>query len=947
MIHLHHAVRLRLLAQRVSAAGVISPSNCGMSLHALRQLGACNVHDRELLKRIDEVYRQADLRSRANIFHCLACCVREQCSVYKGLPESLPPLITNMQESILADVDELSSTECILVMEGVVKVTPYRCATTQLAAILRNRSTALVAIVSNPVELSGIARIAVEAMQEAQPHSTETNGEQGEEYRLRLGWSRELREISETIESRLDSFGKQDLLTLVDAITLRVTPKLGKTTATGENRLRKLGEWPVRDVPEECRSLLLGVLKSTRQRLTALSPSQVSAWLLRVVHLHQQHHPIFMSIVQRLGEQHVRSSMSASQLSTCIESLGETIVICHEENFLGRTDLQFVSSVVTKLLETLVYVLEKDGGSSQDCSAYLVPAMLSLSEEVVAGNVEILHPLMERFFLILYRHFGKLTPRERADVVTAVFLWGLLNKKPEHQQERKRDDGLLRMDGNDVCSPDAWCKVVLDNMDSYSTLDALQIMNEVTSAVYAEEAGACAYSPLLVRPMLLRLHERLQGSIGNLDGVPSSYLTRYLSSISKLGLRRKADYYCVLKILQGRELTEFESLRVLGVVARHHLRAVPLITETVRCIPRRASSLHPKQKCLMLKYLGQVRAQRFVQVPHHPSLVFGAFLTREEVLKEIPVLSAMFAFVGLVELRQFENQTIVCLLQGPLSRHDEFSGIHSATSLSEFIAALCRVDRRIVPTTTIQAVLNVATGRLATSRSFFVDMADISFWLRLVRERSSLGADVAAMGRQAENEKEDAEYMTAVSNYISVAAAIANTRLMDISGSHDLKPNTFLFNQMAIGYRLGVSLPPEAEERLSCHLDTKHLPQLLSDPRQVINAVTVARQIWHVNPTVAKEVFHFVERNVGSLGAQEALLLGVEMTESLSAAGESKDQVVEIMRKLHALAKQSLTDARRLKKLSVQEVALGALYGVVERPVSSTSCWKKADGCQT
>ncbi|RNF25879.1 uncharacterized protein Tco025E_01884 [Trypanosoma conorhini] len=936
MLRLHHAVRLRLLAQRVSVAGVISPSNCGMALHALRQLGACNAHDRELLRRVDEVYLQADLRSRANMFHCLACCIREQHSVHAGLPKSLPPLLAKMQGSMLGDVDELSPTECILVMEGVLKLTPYRCATPQLAAVLRTRSAALVDVVSNPVELIGIARIIVEAMQEPRPCAAGDDDAQAGADHLHPGWSQELREISGTIESRLDSFGKQDLLTLVDAVTPRVAPRTPKAALARENAERGSGDRAIRDVPDECRSLLLRVLSSTRRRVTTLSPSQVSAWLFRVVCLHRQHHPLFLSLLQQLDDEQVRSAMSASQLSTCIESLAETLRACHEENTLSHTDLQFVSRVVAKLLETLVSSLEKTGGSSQDCSVYLVPATLALSEEVVSGRLALSSPLMERLFRMLYCHFETLKPRERADVVTAVFLWGLLRQAPTQRREQRRDQrrdlDLPQSGAGDVCSPALWCNAVLANVDAYNALDALQLMNEVSAAVYAEgaEGGAGSnYNLSLVRPMLLRLHERLQGMQGDLHEVPSSCLARYLASMSKLGLRRKADYYSVLNILQQRELTDFEGLRVLGVVARHHLRAVPLITHTVRSLPRLASALHPKQKCLLLKCLGQVRAQRFVQAPHHRSLALGAFLTRDEVAKEISVLSAIFALVGLVDLRQFENETIDCLLQGPLSRHDEFAEVRSPTTLSELVAALCRLDRRRVRTATVQAALKAAAGPLATSRSFFVDLADVSFWLRLVQGRPSLGPDVVDGDRPRRSDEEAADYAVAVANYVSAAAAIAKTRLLDIAGSNALKPNTFLFSQLAIGYRLGVSLPRTSERLLSCHLDTKHLPQLLSDPRQVIGAVTTARHIWTFNPGAAAEVFRFAEKNFGSLGAQEVLLLGVEMTEALHDAEASAGQAVELMRRLQTLSRQSLSDAARRKKLSVQELALGARYGAV------------------
>ncbi|ESL09263.1 hypothetical protein TRSC58_03020 [Trypanosoma rangeli SC58] len=939
MIKLHHAVRLRLLAQRVSVAGVISPSNSGMTVHALRQLSLCNVHDCELLKRIDEVYPQADLRSRANMFHCLACCVREQLSVHEGLPKALPPLLTKMQESMLGDVDELSPTECILVMEGVVKVAPYRCVTPQLAAVLRGRSTALVDVVSNPVELIGIARIVVEATQEPRPHAAGVDGEPGGEYHLHPGWSQELREISGTIESRLDLFGKQDLLTLVDAVTLRVTPRTGKSALAGEDAGQGLSEHPIRDVPDECRPLLLRVLSSARQRITTLSPSQVSAWLLRVVRLRRQHHPLFICLLQQLDEQHVRSAMSLAQLSTCIESLAETMRVCHEENTLSSTDLQFVARVVAKLLEALVYSLEQSGGSSHDCSVYLVPATVSLSEGVVSGRVAVSRSLMKRLFRMLYCRFGTLTPRERAGVVSAVFHWGLLSQAPTQQQ--RQDHGSSSHGGGDVFSPALWCDAVLASINTYNTLDALQVMNEVSAVVYAEGGGVGTntYNLALVRLMLLQLHERLQGQQKELHAVASSCLTRYLTSMSKLGLRRKADYYGVLKILQQRELTNFESLRALGVVARHHLRAVPLITNTVHSIPHLASSLHPKQKCLLLKYLGQVRARRLVRAQHHSSLALGTFLMRDEVLKGVSVLSAIFALVGLVELRQFENETIDLLLQGPLSQHNEYAEVRSSATLSELIAALCRVDRRRVPTATIQAVLSAAVGPLATSRSFFVDLADVSCWLRLVKERPLLVPATSGKDQPHCSEKEKMEYVAAVTNYISVAAAIAKTRLLDIAGSNALKLNTFLFSQMAIGYRLGVSLPPTSERILSRHLDTKHLPQLLSDPRQVVSAVTTACHIWRVNPEAAAEVLLFAEKNYGSLGAQEALLLGIEMTEALRDADASAKQVVEMMRRLQTLAWQSLKDARRLKKLSVQEVALGTRYGVVaEAPGVSAPC---------
>ncbi|KEG11018.1 hypothetical protein DQ04_03051020 [Trypanosoma grayi] len=931
---LHHAVRLRLLAQRLSAAGVMSAANCGMGMHALRQLDALNVRDRELLRRLDEVYLQTDIRSRANIFHCLACCVREQESVRESLSAALVLILSKMQESLLADVDDLSPTECILVMEGLVKVTPYRCVKPHLAAILRSRSTTLVDVVSSPVELIGIARIVVEAMQEAEPfregESSSGDGAGGgvehDDYRTRLGWSQELHVICQTMESRLDSFSKQDLLTLLDAVTLRVTP-LTRTSMEGDGEWRQGRRYSsddrgLRDVPDECRPLVLRVLSRVRQLATALSPSQVSAWLLRVVSLRMQHHPVFTSLLQRLDEEQVRSAMSLSQLSKSVESLGVALRWGREDDNMSRTDQEFAARVAVKLLETLVSALEQGDGSRNDCSAYLLPVLMSLSEDVATGKLAVPRPLMVRLFRIAYNHFDVLTPRERAEVVTTVFLWGVLKSPPGQRQPHRQSQCHEGVRNDAATSLAAWCDAIMTHADSYNALDTLQIINEVSAAVYTESATGNAYDASTVQPMLLQLHGRVQGMQSVLYDVPSSFLARYLSSMSKLNVRRKTDYYGVLNIIHKRELTNFEHLRVLGVVARHHLRAVPFLSSTLNHIPQMAASLHPKQKCLLLKNLGQARAQRFVRAPHHSSLALGTFLTRDEVV-ELPLLSAVFAFVGLVELRQFENETLDCLLRGPLSETTGYTEIRSATTLCELIAALSRVGRRRVPSPIPQVVLEVATNRLATSRSFFVDMAEISFWLLLVKEWPTLGG-------VALEEPTTGAYMDAVKKFESAAAAIATTRLLDIAGSRNLQLNTFLFNQMAIGYRLGVTLPENSQARLSQYLDTKHLPQLLSSPRQVVNAVTTALHICSFNPDAATEVFRFAVKNFGSLGVQEALVLGVDVAASRCRSDAIPPHCAGLLHKLEVLARQNVNNTHRRKKLSVEEIALGVRYGIAE-----------------
>nr|CCC96070.1 unnamed protein product [Trypanosoma congolense IL3000] len=941
----HHGMRVvRLLAQRACCPGVLSSSNCGVAMHAMRVLGLLKVRDARFIEVFGELFHLADARSRANMFHAVAVSVREQESVHEGMSENLISFLQKMQESIFSDVDDLTPSETILVIEGLLKITPYRCAQRQLVLVLRGRVTSLGDVVSSPVELIGIVRVVVEAMQEPQLPSADTSLEEEDSCQVQLGRSKELRELCNIIECRLDSFGKQDLITLVDALTLRGSREESAATQgrPGEppisfvNPKRSQGG-SLRTVPDECWPLILKVMKRLRLMATLLSSSQVSAWLVRMVGLRLHHDAAFMGLLRCLTDDRVCRAMSLSQLSTCVESLSAVLRWSLVENDVSRSDQLFIAQIIVKMLDILVSRIANSGSSLGDCVAYVLPAISATTDGVAAGLVEMPQTLTERLFLIPLQHLDELTPRQRAELFTSAFIWGVPKCKQLSPQRGTTSGGARGR--QDQCSSEpvfaltTWCSAISRYVHSYNLLDALQIINEVCALAYVEAKGrAPPYDTSLLNSTLLQLHGRVQGILGNLHEIPTPTLVRYLSSMSKLGIRRKADYYAVMGIVQRRDMTEFERLRVLGVVSRHRLRAQALLADTVSGLPQLSGSLQPQQKCLLLRYLGQAGVGRLVRAPLHSSLNLGALLTPEEV-DNLSLIDAICAFVGLVDLRQFSNETLPALLHGPLLlKAESFVDVQSSALLGDFLAALCRVDNRLVLTKTLCDVLNMASKRLTSFGSFFVDAAEPTYWMRLLQDwpRLVISDDGRCGDNSSRAESDLTAYDEAYRQYVATASAIAATRLLDMAHCNTLQPNTFLFNQLAMGYRLGVSLSEEDGVRLSHNLDSKHLPRLMGNPRDIVNAAVTGLFVLPFNASAADQAFNFVAKSRGSLRVQDEVVLGVELAEFLRKANDKVESgaaagVIE----LSDLVKKSLRSADRQKKLSVQELAFAASYGLV------------------
>ncbi|KAG8339753.1 hypothetical protein TRVL_09419 [Trypanosoma vivax] len=936
-MNLHSSLRIRLIVKRVSHPGVLSPSNIGMVTHALRQLGMLNVRDKRFLHILSDLLPPADLRSKANVFHCLACSVREQESVKIALTDTLQSLLFEIQCNLLLDVDDLSPTEAVLVMEGLVKLTPYCCTEQKLVSVLRSRVAALVGVVGDPVGLIGIARILVEAMQEPQPCSTDDLPAHGSN-KLRIGHSEELREVCQVIGCRLDTFSKQDLITFLDAITLRIAPRVEKEVEGGDDDdfsvktrhgRRVPADRAARHVPDECRDVLQQVLDRVRLLAPLLSSSQVSAWTHRLSQLGLQGHYAFTAVVQRLEDECLRSTMSASQLSTCVEALVKTLQQAHQDNRVNHADQPSIARVIVKLLESLLMNVEGSDTPHVDCSSYVLPALSVLLDEVSSARLKLPPLLVRRLFHFLYRHLGGLAPRERADLFCIVFMWGVAGVAPGHKGSNQHVACEKPREGGgecDVFSPSLWCSAIVRFIDSYNIVDAIQILNEVSAVVYAQTGNNEYGDSFITQPVLMQLHQQVQAMETKMSLVHTSHLVRYLCSMSKLGVRRKSDYYKVLTVVQQRELTEFERLRVLGVIARHQLLVPEFVSDTVSGIPQRTGSMQPQQKCLLLKFLGKARPNRFIRSPLHAPLELGTFLTEDELL-EVPLLGAMCAFVGLVDLRQFANRTLGALLCGPLGESKSFADIRSAALLCEFVTALCRTERCLVPQQTLVTAIEAATKRLSSSRSFFVDVSEMVFWMRLLQAWDHMPA-----GGQATATEEVAPtvFTGALKKLFALAASIASARLVDIAESETLRPNTFLFSQIALCYQLGVVLPKEMTLRLSQNLDIKHLPRLLSSSRQVVNAAKTALCIASCAEDAAAAILHFVMRNFGSLSVQDHLVLGVELSEFLRqpSMGLGSKSVV---RELHSMSVASMNDSSKCKKLSTQETMLGVHYGLIER----------------
>lgn len=467
--------------------------------------------------------------------------------------------------------------------------------------------------------------------------------------------------------------------------------------------------------------------------------------------------------------------------------------------------------------------------------------------------------------------------------------------------------------------------------------------------------------------LVSRLFAQLQGPLqSQLADVHTAQLVRYLTSLSKMHTRARAPYTSVLQALKGRSLTSFEQISVLGVVARHHLRSRYIVYGTVRDLPQLAQTLQGTQKALLLKYLGQAGAQRLIKAPCAESLMPGVFFSHEDELAQLSLLELVFAFDGLVELRQNANATTMHVLEEmarrvqsghptithgssngsggsdstssdpirPLNKQGGFSSVRSATTLAELVASFCRYGGPVRGVTAVLLVEAMRTlqYRVTSSRSLFVDLSQLTWYWPCVEQyfRPSSAVWGGCAPTETFTTEEWAELTATFHDLFTRAQRLVRARLVDIANSPQLRTNTFLWNQMACGVRFQALPPPGSpeSERLWAHLERKELVPLLVDPQQLLDVMTLALHRLSEDVADADFMLRFVKKHVASMRVQDGLQVWWYASQYLSSAPKrtSSQQVKahQLLQEVRDAAKQHVLDEDKSaeEKLSVMEQRL-------------------------
>jgi hypothetical protein len=430
--------------------------------------------------------------------------------------------------------------------------------------------------------------------------------------------------------------------------------------------------------------------------------------------------------------------------------------------------------------------------------------------------------------------------------------------------------------------------------------------------------------------LMKHLLAQLQGPLREtLTDVHTAQLVRFLTSMSKMNIRARTQYNTVLLALKGRSLTSFEQIGVLGVLARHHLRSPYVLYGVVRDLPQLSKTLRSGEKARVLKYLGQAGAQRLLKAPCAKDLEAGAFFADREELSHLSTLELIFAFNGLVELRQHANaatsqvldEMVRSVMSSPhtptagsrdISRHQRpaFTEVRSATTLAELVASLCRYGgpSEGVTAPLLISALQALQRRLPTSHSLFVDLTQLIWYWPCVEQYFQLPSavwggsvpveldsvcehepELTGRPRNTFSAEEWAELTTAFHGLRATAAQLLRTRLTDIANSLQLRQNTFLWNQLACGIRFGAMPPPGSSEyeRLWDHLDRKNLAPLLGNPQQLLDVMTLALYRLPENVTDTELMLDFVKKHVASLRVQDGLQVWWYASQQLSSSASS------------------------------------------------------------
>ncbi|CBZ29665.1 conserved hypothetical protein [Leishmania mexicana MHOM/GT/2001/U1103] len=362
-------VQLRRLLRRACTPGVLSSNQVGMAVHALRQLDLLDVSSNSPALNALPIVRQlcggADARSQANVLHALASAVSETCDFRTVLNEDLQITVQCVQAELVEVADTLTATETVLVMEALLKLRPYvgcdasaPLVNSRLVEEVRERTMALASVVERPVDLLGVARVTVEAA--ASPSASARDAAHGGgPSASNFEWATfSLEHVLRVVQARLSTFSKQELISLVDVLTVRrpstssdnassPSPSLssaplipfhreksrGAAVSTGED-----AETAADTPPEAADGVMLldashplipDLLACALTTVPSLSVSQLCAWLTRLTTLRLTDNALLLAVVQGLVNadvQHFTVPQLASGASALADLLSLTSV---------------------------------------------------------------------------------------------------------------------------------------------------------------------------------------------------------------------------------------------------------------------------------------------------------------------------------------------------------------------------------------------------------------------------------------------------------------------------------------------------------------------------------------------------------------------------------------------------------------------------------------------
>ncbi|KAG5496331.1 hypothetical protein JKF63_02633 [Porcisia hertigi] len=463
-----------------------------MTVHALRQLNLLDVSSNSpalcALPIVRQLCAGADVRSKANLLHALASAANENFNHRTVMHEELYSTLQCIQAGLVEVADTLTATETVLVMEALLRLMPYvgsdACVplvNSRLVEEVRERTMALATVVERPVDLLGVTRVVVEATSSASDVARDAVQGDGQNTSSFEWASFSLENVLRVVQARLSTFSKQELISLVDVLTVRLPVASDANTPSSPFSLsalsvprqgeksRRAGASPTDAeaaagavmLLDASRPLIPDLLECALATVPSLTPSQLCAWLTRLTTLRLTDNALLLGVVQGLTSvdvQYFTIPQLASGASALAELLSLTSVpgqpwahaelclrlytrLLHRLSSLlydaGRSDSAVAHHAQTRLLPLLGTIPEAaldeyiDSAMPKDVGHVDsgVHMEARLRESVTAARPHVLNvcatlaSAIEKAASVLLRFMAELPSREQAILAAAVFYW--------------------------------------------------------------------------------------------------------------------------------------------------------------------------------------------------------------------------------------------------------------------------------------------------------------------------------------------------------------------------------------------------------------------------------------------------------------------------------------------------------------------------------------------